>query len=61
MGQGSGEELCGSDRDSGAHLTSVVSKVKVKGFMLNDPQLAPTVNHFLLAIGVNQGDRPSAV
>lgn len=57
MGQGSGEELCGSDRDSGAHL----SKVKVKGFMPNDPRLAPTVNHFLLAIGVNQGDRPSAV
>lgn len=40
---------------------SVVSKVKVKGFVLNDPQLASTVNHFLLAVGVKQGDRPYAV
>lgn len=61
VGWGSGEELCGGDRDSGAHLTSVVSKVKVKGFMLNDLQLALTVYCFLLAVGMKQGDRPYAM
>lgn len=45
-GGGSGEELCVGDCDSGEDPMDLVSKVKVRGFILKDLQLAPVVIRF---------------